>query len=634
MRLLFLIITFAFVLAARGQVDVTKYASEDLFDVKPLIDVETINQPKKEAKKSQWEAEIQKGLDYWNQQEYDEAQFYFEQMQEEYPQTLIFPYYLGMINYERNRFDESLRHLNEVLRIDPLFLEAKYMTGVIFLEQNNDKQAISIFKELKKLPKYSAYGEHGLALYSLKRLDAYRTRLHLKKCLEKDASFLEAYIPLISTEIYFGKIKSARNYIEQALVIAPTWEEGIMVRAMISLLQDENLEQFETDINTLLKLDPSNYHYNSIKAFLKMELGQYNDAVKQFKVVYDSSVDTLRRGKHSFSSKFKKEESVQRSLTYYFDNYSMDASAREHLDKGICLLIADEKEEAIAQFDSALIYEQHPAIYNFIGATQKSLFSIHTNTLTETYTNAIKLDSLNWIAYSYRGESYLSQNALNEAYEDYSMVIALKPRQKEGYKNRGNILTASGKYRQAYQDYSRAIALDTTDTDLFFNRAKIAYLMNYIDHAQSDLDNILKSNPKDGEAYYIKYQCKLTLGDTMQAIYLLDSASKFEKHNQNYHNELLTRASEADLYEYALNAHNRLVKYYSYQYRHLLNRGEFYYNNAKYDLAIKDLENLIKKDKTSGKGHYYLGKCYELQGDLKQSSKHLKKAKKFGYSPQ
>lgn len=383
----------------------------------------------------------------------------------------------------------------------------------------------------------------------------------------------------------------------------------------------------------MLLLDPDNYHYYSLKGYLQMEIGKYSEAVKMFRDAYNLEGDSLRLGEHKFSSKFKRNEGMQRSLNYYFDHYAMDPNARLFLDKGICLAIDNSKKSALALFDSALTIENHPAIHLFKGSTQRTMF-IPEKTVIVSFTNSIKLDSSNWVAYSYRGEEYMKQGEVGAAYQDYTKVIELRPKTKEGYKNRGNILAESGRYAHAYKDYSYGLGIDSTDIDLYYNRAFMAIKMGFYENAESDLNIILKKKPTDGEAYFWKYQCKLVDGDSVNSVALLDSASKHSNYKDEFHKELLKQAIKLNSDELALNAHNRLVKYNSYEYKYLLERGKFHLERENHNLAIRDLEKYIKRRKNSGEAYHYLGLAFQNIGDTKNYKKHLKRARKLGYEPE
>lgn len=616
----------------RAQVDITKYASDDLFSVKPVITQEYLEENQK-AKERQFssliEIEITHGLEFWASGQYDDALDIFTQLAEEYKEG-VFYYYLGAISYEREQYDEASEYLNEALWKEPLMLEASYLLGLVSIAKGDTKAAKTRFKKLVEIPSYESYGYNGLALLAMSEGNFSSAAAKFKKVINLDSTFMEAYPPLVGYHLVYGRYKIARNLIEQALRADPKWQEGIIIRGMLSILQDENTDQFESDINTLIKLDPYNYHYYSIKGFLQVELGKYHDAVKMFHKALNLEMDSARIGEFKFSSRMRRDEPMQRSLNYYFDHYSIDPAVRRYLDRGICELLQENQKMGLAYLDSANFIEKNAITYMVIGSAKKAMWG-QAEEEVNAFTKAIELDSMNWRAFSYRAEGYMELKEVQKAFEDYSRVVTLKPKLKEGYKNRGTILLTHGKYQLAYKDFSVAIAIDDSDYDVFFNRALASVNMGAYSQSFADLRYILNHKPEDGEAYYLLKVCYQNQGDTLQALQYLDSASQFQKYKIDYHQELLELASQCNKMDLCMAAHDRLVKYNSYNYIHRLNRAKFFCETGDYTRAISDLEKYLKKKKDCGEGHFYLASALQQQGDLKGSKKHFRKAEKLGY---
>ncbi|MEM9325014.1 MAG: tetratricopeptide repeat protein [Bacteroidota bacterium] len=621
--------------ASYAQVDVTKYASEDLFAIQPVVSQNYLEEPDGEVKidegeesASFFELEVQEGLDLWSSGELVDALYKFQQLKQLYEVPFI-GYYLGIIHFERDELDKAVDEFDETLAKEPMFLEAKYMLGMVSLELKDVKEARQIFKSLLDVPAYEAFGHYGMGQYFLQNSQPYQAMGSFKRCIEVDDGFVQAYKPLISLQIWSGKAKTARKTIEAATLVNPEWQEGIMIRGMLALLADGNLAQFEEDVNTLIELDPSNYHYLSIKGFLQTELGNYHEAVRLFRDAVNLEVDSVRTGEFQFSSKFRKEESVQRSLNYYFDHYEMDQQARLLLDRGICLLMSDAKDRALQYFDSALSMEEHPATYLFKGSVLRD-FGNKSQSLVE-FSKSFELDSTNWVALSYRAEQYMELWDEQAAYSDYTQLIKLRPRLKEGYKNRGIILLKNRHYSNAYRDFSMAVAIDNSDYDLFFDRAIAAMNLSDYGQAETDLKFLLDKKSKDAEAYYLLHECRLKSADSTMAIQYLDSASKYTKFKDSYHTELFELAKDQGRQNLCLKAHDRLVRNNPSEYDHLLNRAKYLLEIGEDRLAAEDLKKYIKRQKYSGEAHYLLANVYKQMGDGKASEKHLKKAKELGF---
>jgi len=64
--------------------------------------------------------------------------------------------------------------------------------------------------------------------------------------------------------------------------------------------------------------------------------------------------------------------------------------------------------------------------------------------------------------------------------------------------------------------------------------------------------------------------------------------------------------------------------------RYITNLGVIYYNQQKYDLALKELERSLKADSTFASTHFYLGKIYAQTKEYEEAITEYRKAIKFG----
>lgn len=619
---------------AFSQVDVTKYVSSDLFEVKPVITKDFIgeNEVAKfvETTNSWFETEIQKGFDLWYNGSPDDAVEVFEQLSEELPEIAMLDYYIGLIEYDREHYDEAIEYFNKALKKDPLLLETRYYLGLIALENKKIKEAKKNFKILLSVPAYSAFGYNGMAVMALSAGNIYKSYNMYKKCLDVDSTFMEAYLPMISIDMFYGKLKRALKVVEQGISIQPDWQEGIMVRGILALLQHEDTAQFEKDIDHLIQLAPDNYHYYLMRGYLQIELRQFHQAIENFRLAYDLQVDSVKTGEFKFSTKVERSEVMQRSLNYYHEQFAMDPEVRKYVDRGICEAISGNNQKALVLLDSASQLDDNAVIHTFKGAVYKTRKK--NAEAIKAYSKAIEFDSLHWAAYLYRANLYMGLSHFDSAYNDFERVIHLKPKRKEGYKNRGIIHFNNQYFNRAYKDFSIGLGIDPTDNDLYFNRALAAMNMGYYKEAEHDLYRIIKNKPQDGEAYYYLHTMRLNQHDTLGAIIYLDSASKNSKYKVDYHKELFELAYTKSQTETCISAYNRLVKY-SWNSRYLLKRGRYFIELGKYSEAIKDLNKYLKKKKDSGEAYYFLGQAQQKTNQEKAARKSFKKATRLGYEP-
>lgn len=617
-----------------SQVDATRYASGDLFSVKPVI--KQADLPTADEEEDQYESQLQydmdRVLDLLSGDNLAEAEKLLEQLIAQNEDVAALHFYMGQTYMMQREWNDAVSSFEETLRKEPFFLEARYFMAMARMELGDKKEAKNLLSSLTEVPKFASLGYQGLAEIAIEQNLFGRALQFYKKSLEADPDNLTSCLRIVQYYFYNGEFKRARRYIEEALVSNEDWENGIIIRAVISVAQDKNTDQFEQDINTLLTIDPANYHYWSIKGFLKSELEQYSEAVKMFEKAYRLSLDTVSRGEFKFNSTFKRELSVYHAITYLNSHPVMDSLQSGKVNKAICQLVANDKESAMISIDEAAEVTEHPGVFMLQGITSM-LKGDPGEIAIESFDKSIALDSNNWVAYNYRGDEFYRKEDSQAAYDDYTKVIALQPKDKSGYKKRGILLSGTGQYRYAYEDFSVGVALDTTDYDLFFNRAICASNLGASQYAIDDLNHILKNKPNDSQVHYFLYSLKISLGDTLAAMSALDRASELNPGSHVYGKELIRMSEVLSQPEYRLKAYDRLI-YHTYRREHyLFERAMYYIRTEKYIEAISDLNKILKRNPDSGRAYYILAEAMEKLGKSGSSQRYYDKAKELGYVP-
>ena len=277
-----------------------KYTTDDLFKVKPIISEESIALEKEETK-SQFELEVEKGLKLWEEGYIDDALEYFTILAEDYVSIPNLFYIVGYIHFEKQDYPQAIESMQQVLRIDPLFLDAKFMIGNIYIEQRKFDEAKEVMKTLADVPTFAPQGYFGLGMIALQEGLYGKAAVNLRKSIRLDSSYHDPYLPLVNLEIlYFKDLKKARKRMDYAVEMDSTWQQVRIVRSLLAIAEYEDFELFNQDIEVLILQDPTNYHYYSIKGFLEMEFGNYRNAVENFRMAYNLEVDSLQRGAYQF----------------------------------------------------------------------------------------------------------------------------------------------------------------------------------------------------------------------------------------------------------------------------------------------------------------------------------------------
>ncbi len=621
------LLLFLISLHAAAQIDVRRYASDDLFAIKPVV---TTDQPVNEG-----------GPTSWAEQKYEEALTKISKGNTEggltalkalieFDRSVPVPHYLmGVVYLENGELEAARRKFNDALSVQPLFLEAKYMLGMLAIEEKDYRTAKALFKDLLDIPAYEAMGFHGLAMEVLDRGGVSWAITYFEESIKADSTFMDSYGPLVTLSMYGGHVRRARKFLDQGLRVSPEWERGIVMHAIIALLTEGDMEVFEKDLNRLIGLSPDNYHYLFMRAGLLIEKQQWHEAVMQYREAY--SLDTTSQSRFNFTSKIEKDETLRKAIDYYFDHYDMRGETRLILEQGICEMIRKDFSAARKQFKSANSLEETPAGLTFYAVMANEFWKSPEQVIPH-YDAVIKADSLHAFAYAERGDLLIETGDMESAFLDFDQLVDQYPGEKYGWKKRGLILGELGKTEFAYDDFSEAIKLDSLDDELFFNRALMASRLQKFGEAEKDLDYLLTLTPEDGEAWYLMHSAQLAQEDSLDALVSLDSASVRLYGREDVHRELLDLAQKLDKPLHCENALTRLIQNNPVHTMYVLERGKFYYGQQQYGKALADLKEFTNREKRLGVGYHYLSLVYAAMGEDKKAIRYQKKAAKYGYA--
>ena len=132
------------------------------------------------------------------------------------------------------------------------------------------------------------------------------------------------------------------------------------------------------------------------------------------------------------------------------------------------------------------------------------------------YTQAIKLDAGNALAYFNRGNAHDALRAFDLAIADYTEAIRLNPEEPDFFNNRGQSRDSVGDHDRAIADYSQAIRLSPKSAQAFYNRG-LSYA-NKGDYrgAITDFDRAIAVEP-DASLHVARGAANEELGNTPEA---------------------------------------------------------------------------------------------------------------------
>ena len=229
------------------------------------------------------------------------------------------------------------------------------------------------------------------------------------------------------------------------------------------------------------------------------------------------------------------------------------------------------------------------------------------------YTEAIKMEPKNVIAYNKRGLAYYSMNEYSDAADDFNKAVTLAPNDPISYLNRGYIYGLLNDNNQEIDDYNKAIQLDPNLSKSYFYRSQYY-------HYQKD-----------------KKEKSREMDDLNKAIELVENDEDSNKENNNdlyiyytYRGEAYLNIKDTDkAKENFKKAIHLDPEHASGAYRNI---GNLYLKEKNYNRAIENYTKAVQIDYSDGEAYFNRGKCYKKIGNKQRSKSDFNKANKLGYS--
>ena len=129
-----------------------------------------------------------------------------------------------------------------------------------------------------------------------------------------------------------------------------------------------------------------------------------------------------------------------------------------------------------------------------------SIISVANAETIDDYTEMIKNNPNDFMAYHSRGIAYAKQKNFQQAVLDFSEAIKLNPNESRLYYNRALAYYYLKNYSQAISDCNKAIQLNPNYGAAYTNRGNCYFKLQNFTSATSDYNKALELNPNDANA--------------------------------------------------------------------------------------------------------------------------------------
>lgn len=205
------------------------------------------------------------------------------------------------------------------------------------------------------------------------------------------------------------------------------------------------------------------------------------------------------------------------SCTLVLDQGKLEKSAvaKVYVGRGIALNAAGRRDDAIADFGSALAADPK----NMNAYSDRASLWLSANQLDQALSDltvVIRADPANSMAFYHRGTAFERSGKIEEALEDYREAMRLQPSFAPAVAAVGRLLKGKDP-TSALADLNEAVRLDPHSPALR-SRATLYLSLGRFEEAVRDFDQVLSYNPADDIAYLDRGVAKEKLGHLESAI--------------------------------------------------------------------------------------------------------------------
>jgi len=226
---------------------------------------------------------------------------------------------------------------------------------------------------------------------------------------------------------------------------------------------------------------------------------------------------------------------------------------------------------------------------------------------------AIEIDNKNLNNYSNKGFIYLKKKEYDSAILVYNQIIRLEPKNILGYRLRANAYVNKKEHEKAINEYTQYLRIDSTNASAYSSRGLINKTIKNYEAAISDYTNFIRLNPKNKVGYSFRGDIYKLMGETQKAI---AEYEEYVKANETSGVFLNRGRFYADLkkFDLAINDYNKAVSLDTKGINSRITRASFYVQSKQYDLAMIDVDKVIELDPKNTYAYYQKAVIYKEMG--------------------
>jgi tetratricopeptide (TPR) repeat protein len=305
----------------------------------------------------------------------------------------------------------------------------------------------------------------------------------------------------------------AKNYtqaiqtLNQAIVLDPENGNAFFLLGKTQK-SSQNLQEAVLDFNTAAMKMPKNQDVLEELAGVNLELGRYKDAI----AVYDKLLVLNSRRSETYTNKAHAQ-----LLTGDFNGASQTTTAALAVNKADDLALYYQAvsfdslkntplaemtyQKAIDAARSNKFKKDRPTLFKpyFVGLANAQRDLYKADNAIASYTEAVKLDPLDYQSYTSRGKLYVSKLFYQEAMADFNQSIAVNENNAQAFCERALVNKKQGQFQASINDFNQTLILNNQQEKAFEGRGACYEAMGKPEEAVRDYKSALKLSPNNKE---------------------------------------------------------------------------------------------------------------------------------------
>ena len=477
--------------------------------------------------------------------------------------------YLGQKQYEA-----AVDELKDAINIDPIYTDAHYELGRVYLVQDDLEAAENAAKKVLGLTENNhpdsqklldAIARYRFGCNFLNNSEWNMAINKFQESINLESIFTEAHCGLSKAHLEAGNLEAAKNAAAEALRL---------------------IDEYSPAQKLLVKIKRK-YYYRGIRYFNNK---QYNQAITEFQEAL--KIDRNFKGAHLAvgeaylqleelkEAEKSAREALQIDSTYQHATELLEKVKQKHKEYGDNYRNRKAYTEALKSYQHAIrIDEKYKEVYNNLGIVYRNMTEY--NKSITAYQKAIDIDEKCQVTQNNPSIVYRKIGEYAKAVNSLKRAIAIKPDYQTAYYNLARTYFEMENLQDASKTVLVALRLDANDQDTL----KL-------------LKNIVRAHLKQGSDYFRR-------SDLTAAEFSAKAVLELDSNNQPAH-KLLDN-----------------IKQTYYQ------QGLANIENSAYTKAINVFQKAVEIDPDFKEAHYSLGKTYFQIEDLETAEKEAREASRI-----